>query len=192
VTDILLDRTLGHAGLTRDDVQIVELPYPDMNAALGSRAVDLALHNEPFVSVGENLGVLRRWRPVTDVTSELYTGVWLYSPGFAGTEAARRFVVGYLRGVRDYNDAIVHGRGKPAVVDILTRQTSVKDARLYDQMAFAAIDPDGRVLPERLAEDVQYYVSKGYMTQPMDVRQVLDQQYVDYALSRLGPYRPPS
>ena len=30
-------------------------------------------------------------------------------------------MVGYLRGVRDYNDAIMHSRGKDSVVDVLTR-----------------------------------------------------------------------
>ncbi len=30
------------------------------------------------------------------------------------------------------------------------------------------------------------------MQQPTDVAEVLDQRYGDYALARLGPYRPPT
>jgi NitT/TauT family transport system substrate-binding protein len=191
-TDIILDAALERGGLTRDDVRIVELPYPDMNAAFANRTIDGSQHSEPFATLGINLGVARRWRPVSDARPEQYTGVWLYSPQFAETEAASRFMVGYLRGVRDYNDAIMHGRGKDGVVDVLTRYTAVKDPQLYAQMTFAGIDPNGQVKPEVLQLDVDYYVAKGFMSQWMDVRQVIDSRYADYALGRLGPYRPPA
>jgi NitT/TauT family transport system substrate-binding protein len=117
--------------------------------------------------------------------------VWIYSPAFSDTEAAKRFMVANLRGVRDYNDAIVHGRDKASVVDILTRHIPVKDASLYDQMQFPALDPNGQVMLDRLDADVQYYVSKGFMPQSIDAQQVVDRRFVDYALGRLGPYRPP-
>jgi NitT/TauT family transport system substrate-binding protein len=68
----------------------------------------------------------------------------------------------------------------------------VKDPALYAQMSFSYIDPDGRVDPERLAADVRYYLAKGFMQQPIDVYQVVEQRYVDYALARLGPYKPPA
>ena len=191
-TDIMLDGALDRGGLTRDDVRIVELPYPDMNPALANNTIDVSLGSEPFATLGVNLGVARRWRPTSDVREEQYTGVWLYSPQFAESEAAQRFMVGYLRGVRAYNDAIQYGRGKDAVVEILTRYTAVKDPAIYGQMAFAAIDPNGRVKPDVLQMDVQYYLAKGFMQQPIDVNQIIDNRYADYAVSRLGPYRPPT
>jgi NitT/TauT family transport system substrate-binding protein len=191
-TDIILDRTLERAGLTREDVHIVGVSYPDINTAFANRTIEAAYHTEPFLTLGENQGLLRRWRSAADIVPDLHTTVWIYSPGFAATEAAFRFMVGYLRGARDFTDAFVYGWGKPAVVEILTRYTPVKDARLYDQMGFAALDPNGRVIPERIAEDVQYYLAKGYLQQPVDVAQVIDLRYADHAVSRLGPYRPPA
>jgi NitT/TauT family transport system substrate-binding protein len=189
-TDIMLDGALERGGLNRDDVRIVELPYPDMNPAFANRTIDASLHSEPFATLGANLGLARRWRPVTDVRPEQYTGVWLYSPQFVETEAAYRFMVGYLRGVRDYNDAIVNGRGKDAVVDILTRYTAVKDPQIYAQMTYAGIAPDGRIRLEVLQQDVQYYRAKGFIDQEIDVQQVVDNRFTDYAVSQLGPYRP--
>jgi NitT/TauT family transport system substrate-binding protein len=189
-TDIMLDGALARGGLSRDDVRIVELPYPDMNPAFGNRTIEGSLHSEPFATLGVNLGLARRWRPVSDIRPEQYTGVWLYSPQFAETEAGYRFMIGYLRGVRDYNDAIVHGRGKDAVVDILTRYTAVKDPQIYTQMTYAGIAPDGRIRTEVLQMDVQYYRSKGFIEQEIDVQQVVDNRYTDYAVNLLGPYRP--
>jgi len=39
---------------------------------------------------------------------------------------------------------------------------------------------------------VQYYLSRGYIQQPVDVAQVIDPRYTDFAVARLGPYRPPT
>jgi NitT/TauT family transport system substrate-binding protein len=136
--------------------------------------------------------VLRRWRSLGEITPDEYTTLWLYGPAFAETEAAYRFMAANLRGVRDFNDAFLYGRGKAAVVDILAEYTPVKDKRLYDKMSFTAMDPDGRVMPDRIAADVQYYLSKGYVQQPLDATKLIDPRYVDYAVARLGPYHPPS
>jgi NitT/TauT family transport system substrate-binding protein len=190
-TDIQLDGALERGGLTRDDVRIVELPYPDMNAAFANRTIDASLHSEPFATLGVGLGVARRWRPASDIRTKQYTGVWLYSPQFAATEAASRFMVAYLRGVRDYNDAVLYGQGKDGIVDVLTRYTAVKDPALYADMAFAAIDPDGRIDLAALELDLQYYLAKGFVQQPVDLQQIVDNRYADYALARLGPYQPP-
>ncbi|HEY7063305.1 MAG TPA: ABC transporter substrate-binding protein [Chloroflexota bacterium] len=192
VTDIQLDRMLERGGLTRDDVQIVELPYPDMNAAFASGAIDAGYHIEPYLTLGENLGVLRRWRGLGEITPDQYTTVWLYGPSFAQTEAAYRFMVANLRGARDFTDAFVYGRDKAAVVDILAEHTPVKDKALYAKMGFNAMDPDGRIMPDRIAADVQYYLAKGFIQQAVDVGPLIDMRFVDYAVQRLGPYRAPS
>jgi NitT/TauT family transport system substrate-binding protein len=192
VTDIQLDRMLERGGLTRDDVTILELAYPDMNAAFAGGVIDAGYQVEPYLTLGENLGLLRRWRALGEITPDQYTTVWLYGPQFAETEAAYRFMAANLRAVRDYIDAFVYGRDKAAVVDILAAHTPVKDKRLYDRMSFNAMDPDGRVMPDRIAADVQYYLSKGYVQQPVDAYTLIDPRYVDYAVARLGPYRPPT
>lgn len=192
LTDVVLDKTLERGGLTRADVEIAALGYPDMNTALAGRVVDAALASEPFTSLGESQGILRRWLRTADITPNQYSSAMLYSPTFAESEAAKRFMVGYLRGARDYTDAFFYNRDKPAAVDILVRNTTVKDPKLYDQMGFNAIDPNGEILIDRLESDVEYYLSKGYMQQPVDPRQVIDRRFLDYALARLGPYRPPT
>jgi NitT/TauT family transport system substrate-binding protein len=191
VTDIQLDRMLERGGLTRDDVTVVELAYPDMNAGFATGVIDAGYQVEPYLSLGEDLGVLRRWRSLGEITPDLYTTVWLYGPAFAETEAAYRFMVANLRAVRDFNDAFVYGRNKATVVDILAEHTPVKDKRLYDKMGFNAMDPDGQVMPASIAADVQYYLSKGFIQQSVDVEKLIDSRFVEYAVGRLGPYRPP-
>ena len=59
-----------------------------------------------------------------------------------------RFLIGYLRGVRDYNDAFARNQGRAEVVRILTEQTSVRDPALYERMNMPSLDPDGTINPD--------------------------------------------
>ena len=46
-------------------------------------------------------------------------------------------------------------------------------------------------MPASIAADVQYYLGKGFIQQSVDVDKLIDPRFVDYAVQRLGPYRPP-
>jgi NitT/TauT family transport system substrate-binding protein len=50
---LILYRELKKAGMTLDDIKIVEMPPPDMPAALYSRAVDAITSGEPFMGQAE-------------------------------------------------------------------------------------------------------------------------------------------
>src|SRR5581483_12020226 len=57
-----LVRALELGGLTVDDVEMVDLAFPDMLPALGSRAVDVATLLEPFIALGVAQNVIVRWK----------------------------------------------------------------------------------------------------------------------------------
>ena len=48
-------------------------------------------------------------------------GVIIYAPQFMReqSDAARRWMVAYTKGIRDYNDAFLQGKNRQAVVDVL-------------------------------------------------------------------------
>ena len=66
----------------------------------------------------------------------LQTGFILYSADFVRSqpEAARRWLLAYMRGVRDYTDAFVKNKNRDTVVGTLIRQTPVKDPNIYAQL----------------------------------------------------------
>ena len=41
----------------------------------------------------------------------------------------------------------------------------MKDPALYERMGFTSIDPDGRVLQERVEADARYYLARGFSQQ---------------------------
>ena len=61
--------------------------------------------------------------------------VILYGPQFVrdNPDAARRWMVAYLRGVRDYDNAIFKGLDKDEVVRLIMKQVTIRDASLFDR-----------------------------------------------------------
>lgn len=64
---LIIYRELKKAGMTFDDVKIIEMPPPDMPAALASRAVDAITSGEPFMGQAELDGYGRTLWQAKDV-----------------------------------------------------------------------------------------------------------------------------
>jgi NitT/TauT family transport system substrate-binding protein len=188
-----LDRALRDYGLTTADVELLALAFPDMAAALANQTADVVYPIEPFVVLPVDQGTGNLWAR----TDEWYPGeqiaVLLYSSEFAEgqRDVGRRFMLAYLRALRDYNDAFQ--KGDPAkrrdVVDVLIRNTPLKDAALYEKMAMPGLDPNGRVNLQALEQDQEYYLRTGKQQTPIDLTQVVDGSFADWAVQQLGIYR---
>ena len=160
-----------------------------MIAAFANRAIDAAVQVEPTAAVAVNLGVAVKWHEAAELSPAVQAAVVAYSPQFAEqTDVARRWMVAYLQGVRDYNDAFRKGLGRAEIVSTLTLHTAVKDPALYEQMGFSYIDPNGRLEQNSLAEQADWHTQQGFVTQPPNVAQALDTSFADFAVDRLGWY----
>ncbi|HWP28522.1 MAG TPA: ABC transporter substrate-binding protein [Chloroflexota bacterium] len=185
-----IQRVLERYGLTRDDVQLTYLSFPDMNVALANRAVDVAFQIEPLMTLAMERGIGRKLAGGEEVYPYQQVAALYYSPAFASrTDAAQRFMVAYVRALRDYNDAFGKGVGRAEVVQILAKHTTVKDIPLYDKLVPAGLDPDGRLNVQGIRDDLALFGRLGCITGEIaDVSQVVDESFVNYALSVLGPY----
>lgn len=70
VGEVNVRTTLIANGLD-DDVEFVEMPFPDMNAAVESGQVDAAWTAEPFVTLGEASGLLNLVDPMYETTPSM-------------------------------------------------------------------------------------------------------------------------
>jgi NitT/TauT family transport system substrate-binding protein len=185
-----LDAALQECGLSIAQIDLTLLAYPDMVAALAGGAIEAAMLNEPFVTTA----VAERIAAIYKRSDEFYpyqqSAVIVYGPQFIAEQpdAARRFMVGYLRGVRDHYAAFVEGRQKGEIIDILTRTTPVKDAALYERMVPPGLNPDGYVNLQTMAKDMEWWVQHGQLDAVVDTGQLVDHAYVEYALARLGRF----
>jgi NitT/TauT family transport system substrate-binding protein len=190
----LLEYALEKGGLTLRDVQEVVLGFPDHAVALANGSVDAAITAEPWVTKILQSGTAVRLMsgdvidPGITMTSIIYGGPFMKKE----PEAARRFMIAYLRGVRYYyaalHDGHIAGRDAEAVISILSKYTGL-DPSVYRSMTPSGVDPNGRVNLESLARDLQFYKSFGLVKGSVSVDQVVDMSYVDAALKVVGPYR---
>jgi ABC-type nitrate/sulfonate/bicarbonate transport system substrate-binding protein len=191
--EVMLALALARGGLTLQDVAVQNLAYPEMLPAFANGVLDAALVVEPFLTQLEQRGLARRWKAASEIApGKEQVAVIMYSEQFAANvEAARRWMVAYVRGLRDYNDAFRERRkGWDEVVAILVKTTTIKDPSLFEVMERTALDPDGRVDLPSLQRALDYFERTGAVRQPPDLTKIVDLTFSDYAAQVLGPYQP--
>jgi NitT/TauT family transport system substrate-binding protein len=189
---IAAGRALRAAGLTDDDVNWTILSFPDQVSALANGAIDVGFITEPFVARAVQTGIGVRWKGMDEFFPNQQLTVVMYNPDFVREhpDAARRWLVAYLRGARDFVDAFKHGRDKAGVIRVLIENTPIKDPALYEVMVPSGIDPDGAINLESMDYDQDWYLSRGFVREKIDLGRVVDLSYRDAALQQIGRYQP--
>lgn len=183
-----LERVLRQAGLTQDDLRLEALSFPDVNAALAAGTLDLGIQIEPLVQAAVDQSIAVRWLGLDEIRPDQQIAVVAYGPSITvdNPVLGRAFMVAYLKGVRDYHRAFTSGEGRAEVVASIARHSTVKNPATVEAMAPAGLNPDGRINLDSLIEDQQFYVEKGTVPAPIDLRQIVDHSYVEAALQALG------
>jgi NitT/TauT family transport system substrate-binding protein len=191
VGDYTISRGLALGGLKLSDVNIVELPFPDMIPAFGNGQLDAAHTSEPFSTLAADRGVAAKWKATADYAPGMTAAVLTFGPSLLHnpSDVGQRFMTAYLRGARDYVTALRQGTGRAEVVQVLTKHTAVKDPALYERMGLGYIDPDGTLNLASLIDQQTFYTDFGAITNPIDVNTVVDGRFREAALQRLGPYQ---
>jgi len=184
-----LGKALERGGIEPNEVELIELGLPEMVAALGNKAIDGATLLEPFITFGTARNVGFRWKGMEDFLPFTgQNGVIIYSQQFTQEqpEAAKRWMAAYLQGTRAYLDAVTKGADRDGINAILAKHTAVKDLALLAKIAPTGFDPNGRMEIKSLEADQDWFLKLGLQQSRADLGKVMDYQYVDYAVARLG------
>jgi NitT/TauT family transport system substrate-binding protein len=191
--EVAMARALKKGGLSLEDVNYVQLAFPDMVAALKNKGIDGAIMIEPFLSrvVSDGAGV--RWKGNIEIFGggEQIAAI-VYGDQFAArADIAQRWMNAYIRGVRDYNDAFGPKRkGYDEVVSVLVANTTIKDPEIFAKMTPAGLDPDGKLDVKSMHDDLGYYIESGQVKAGMDISKLIDTTFQENAVRVLGPYVP--
>jgi NitT/TauT family transport system substrate-binding protein len=186
----LMSRLLQMHGVGDSEVDFVGLGFADQNAGLAGRTIDAAVQTEPGVTaaVGTGLGV--RLVGFDEIITPFSLGGLAYSEPFvAQTDTARRFMLAYLRGVRAYLDAFTKNVGRDRAITVLVRETALKDPTLYDRMVVPWMNPDGVFGLNGYDQVQEYFIRHGVQPQTMDLNQLVDPSFAQWASAQLGPYQ---
>jgi hypothetical protein len=110
--------------------------------------------------------------------------------GLDQPEAARRWMVAYLCGVRYFTDGFFRGdaAAREAAIQVLIKWTSIRDRALYDLISVVGLDPDGEVRVASMQADQEMFLELGQQDRAIDLTTAVDLQDVRYARQVLGPY----
>ena len=186
-----IDAVLAAGGLQKRDVSIVVLDsYTNLTMALSTGAIDAAWHIEPFITIGIREKIFKRF---TDMSSVLPNGQFALLVGsseFSGNrELSGRFMVAYLRGVRDYVDTFTFGETDEEIYRILAQYTDLKSVDHWKQVNVPGLNPNGYFFKSDVRKQIQWFKDNGYYTGQLEVDEVTDYGPVDFALQVLGRYR---
>lgn len=188
-----LNEALTKVRLKLSDVNLIYMPFPQHVLALKNRAVDASITTEPSATEAITSGAAVRLT-AADIYPDHQLAVVLYSGDFVkkNPEVARKFMRAYIRGARDYNDALKDGKlaGPRAdeVIAILNQYTAIKDPEIFRRMTPNGVDPNGRLNMASLRKDLQFYKDQGLIEGTVSVEQAVDNSFVEMAVKDLGIY----
>src|SRR5690606_15076980 len=110
--DYIFQMMLNHAGLAREDVEFILISdFANMLAGMEANSIDAALNIEPLITRGEAEGIHVKFLDATDYAPEAQIAMVLASPELVKEkrDVAIRFMLAYLKALRDYNDVFVKG-----------------------------------------------------------------------------------
>ncbi|ADL08353.1 ABC transporter substrate-binding protein [Thermosediminibacter oceani] len=188
--EIALDRVLNKAGLTTRDVDLqVIRSFPDIVAAMSNKSIDGGMLIEPFIAAAVEKNIADPWKDPSEYDPDAQTALLVYGKSMIERpEVAKRFMLAYIKSLRDYNDAFFKNINKDEIVSILAEYSVVKDRALYDKMFPVGLNPDGYVKMKGIRMDLDWYSKRGLLKGELKAEDVVDNSYVDYALSVLGKY----
>jgi NitT/TauT family transport system substrate-binding protein len=190
----ILNVALHRGGLTLKDVHQVYLPFPEQAVAMANGAIDASLTTEPTITYMLRAKSAVRFAGVDTFYPGHQTAVVLYSGRFIKKHpnAAKKFMVAYLRGARFYNDALARGKfdGPTAgrLISIMTHYAKIKNPAIYREVTPAAIDPDGKLNMPSLRKDFEFFKRHKIINSDITIDQAVDQTFARAAAKVLGPY----
>ena len=189
-------RFLRAAGMKYDDVQHVFLPFPEQIAGFKNGSIDAAVLIEPFATGSIKEGYCTRLGIDTDVYPNHQISALVYNSDFMQKrpDAAHRYMVGYVRALRYYHDALKDGKfaGPTAndVISILQENIKLPDPTIFREMIPSGVTTTGRVDIPSLQFDYDVYRELGQIEKPINIRDSIDLSVADAAARQLGRYVP--
>jgi NitT/TauT family transport system substrate-binding protein len=183
-------RMLRECGLEFSDIDMITMGFPDMPAAFRNGAIDASNMLEPLLTRTLAEGYATIYKRTDEIYPNQQNAALLYGPQFMANQrdVAQRFMIAYVKGLRDYNDAFTRGVNKTAMLELIGRNTGVTDMALMERMTPVGLNPDGYINLDSFAADVDWWTEQGFIKTRVNAADVVDHSFVDYAVQRLGRY----
>lgn len=185
-TEYWLDQALRTGGLTIEDIDLRELGFGDVSAALEAGAIDAAMLGEPLATQAEQQGIAVRL--VDGFISDFQPTFVYVNPEYAeeNSELVTSFVAAFLEGCRDLSG---DNWNSSENLDVLNAQTQVP-VELIEESARTYCEPNGEVDAGNLQTLQEFFAERGLLDyeEMMDVESFIDSSYAEQAVEQIGRY----
>ena len=190
VLHFMLGRLMESEGMTIADLQTISMAWPNMGPGIESRAIDGGTVVEPFAAQYSQKGISFPFRRAADFMTKppLEVSVMLYSKAWMDKkpDEAKAFSVAFLKGVRDYYDAMKGGPKRAEVIEICMKYTSLKDKAMYDKVQWSYMDPNAEISFDGLRDQQDWYAKQGFVPQKANLEGMVDTRFLKHAHEKLG------
>ena len=192
-----LNQAAKTGGVSLADISTMTLNFPSQVAALQSGAIDGTIMVEPYLSQITASGAAVDVSPTEAFYPSAEVSLLLYGDAFikGRPQVAARFMKAFLRGVRDFKDAVAQGRWRTdatgdAVIRIFAKGVNQPETTIR-AMTPQFADPDGAINMASLRADLAFFKSTGDVTSAdIAADTIVDPSFAARAANELGPYKP--
>lgn len=185
--DYTLRNALLKSGMTMDDVQVERVVNTDLATALANGAVDAGVVPEPVPVLIETRGIGVRFGDVQNVAGRALAATVTVGPSLLnrGDAVVTRFLVAYLKGLRDYLGAFKDNRMvDPQVLEIMSSWTKLPPETIAQAIQDLPT-ADARIDVQDMSNQQEFWVREGLVPQRADLNKFVQQKYLDAALAQL-------
>jgi NitT/TauT family transport system substrate-binding protein len=185
--------TLARAGLTLHDVDVKNLAFAQMTAALQNGAIDVALAVAPFTALAVERNIAVPWLDAEEgyiATLPMTSVAYIINTDWAAKnpDVAHRLMLALARGSRDYCQAYHHGPNRGEILDVLVKSRIGSDRALLDRMDWQARNPDGRFNLASLVDIQAFFKREGIIDKTAPPERLVDPRYAAAAALKFGPF----
>ena len=183
---------LRRHGVDPGAMEWTQLQFADLFAAMQNQAVEAGFQSEPFIAAGLNRGVHQILATSEEMHPTVQSTYVMFWTGIdrLGPQVGERFMVAWTRGGRDFTNGMEYGIDQDLMINVLVRETGIKDPDVHRQTKYPWRNPNGEVDRATLQADADLFTELGLMSQ-VDISHVFDDKYRQFAVDYLGEYRPP-
>jgi NitT/TauT family transport system substrate-binding protein len=185
--DYTLRVAFQRSGLSLDDVEVQRVTNTDLAAALANNAVDAGVVPEPLSTNIESRGIGVRLLDVQELVGRQGGSIVTVGPSFLsrGDAVITRFLVAYLKGLRDYSAAIQDNHVVAAdVLEMINKWTRIPPESIAQAVTLGA-DPSGRIDLEDMNRQQDFWNREGLVPVKADLSRFVDYRYLDAAHAQL-------
>lgn len=173
-----MTKLLAPVGLTLKDIEMIDLPQAAKPDALARGSIDVVAAAEPELTRLLELGSAVVWKKGQDVIPDFQLGYVLYGPSLLdqNPDAGNRFLVAYLKAVRQYSQGKTERN-----IDIIAKHIDL-DRDFVKRMCWPPIRQTGQVNTDSVLDFQAWAKERGLAEGTLTTDQIWEPRFLDYAL----------